>query len=236
MVDPEKRPLLTERQRGRLLAFFVVYTILFVVVGPKFASFAVYDEIKDGVFVSNRIHRFVGGSHQGDTVKLCFEGRLNGKKSWMLYTMNLVNLKESIQNFGVRYGIRFNESSYELLDEVFDDDCNSLTVPNVIPAKFANSYTFTSRMLFENEAYITGLPKGSFLFLYSYDEHEADFVNNRFGVYVNEQHQTFLNFRIRGGIQKESDLGAWDFMKAVLKDYLLWPYIIFLLFSGAASH
>lgn len=237
MNKPDEFKLMTPKRKRRLIAFFTIYTVLFLIIGPKFALLTVYERIAKGDFVANRVERFVSGTHQDGIVQLCFEGILLGKRTPMLYTADLSALEQKKQTFDGFGEVSFNERPIEIFGEKLRSDCSGISAPN-IKLDTLPVFSFPLRMLYadENQRYLRELEVGSYVFLYRRNNEGGELVSKRFGFYSTLGTPVFYNFWLRGGLQRESSLGARDYAKAFVKDFLRWPYILILLLSGAGSH
>ena len=230
----------TPEHSKRWINILAIYTVLFLVIGPKFEIYGVWSKIRDGEFVPNRIDRFVAGSHQGDTVQLCFEGTLKGKEAQMMYTASLSELeqpKQIIDGFGE---VRFNDSSFEILSKDFEPDCSKIDRSNLDLASLprTNSFVLGILNIEENQKYLETLDPGNYISYYYYERKgQRDGLKpNRFAFYSKSSNYIFYSFWIRGGLRKESDLGALDYVKAALIDYVRWPYFWLIVLTGGASH
>lgn len=238
MNKPDEFRLMTPKQKRRLIAFFSIYTVLFLIIGPKFALLTVYEKNANGEFVPNRLERFVSGSHEDGIVQLCFEGTLKGDQTQMMYTVDLTTLKESTQKVDGLGEVLFNEQSIELFSRDLTPDCSAIGVANFTFGKLPDGAYSTNGLLKKtsNQRVLITLQKGSYIFFYSLGT-KGKIYDKTFVLYLREEQATrFHNFWLRGGLQRESSLGARDYAKAFVKDFLRWPYILILLLSGAGSH
>ena len=228
----------TPEHSKRWINILAIYTVLFLVIGPKFEIYGVWSKIRDGEFVRNRIERFVAGSHQGDTVQLCFEGTLKGKETQMMYTANLSELEQPEQIVDGLGWVRFNEETFFLYSNDFKPSCASMRNPNMTSDKLPPRNTSVKWTLRDsnNQQIMQNLKTGAYVLFYRLNRSEKVY-DGSFSVFINlENELTFYEYWVMGGSQRETDLGVLDYVKAALIDYVRWPYFWLIVLTGGASH
>ena len=213
----------------RLVIFFVVYTILFVVIGPKFNIWEVSRDAKDGEDIWDRVYEFVGGSRAGGLIQLCFDGVFNGADNHLFFSIREEALEKRKKN---------PPSSISLYKNDFQQGCPEYGATNI---KFSvlpvGSYFIDS--LFqdkENQSFLQQLPDMPHVLFYPLGYKKKISTDHFILFWRSGGKEHFHHFWIRGKTHKKIIVTKGDVFKAIFKDYATWPYVLFLLLSGAGSH
>jgi hypothetical protein len=211
-----------------VLIFICIYTVLFIVIGPKFSLYGVSRDAKKGNDIKDRIDRFVWGSHKDGVIQLCFEGTIYGEKGALFFTTTQEDLLAKKD---------------DVVDDirVYTDDFSRVCTEqksNNIPLEILpyGSYS-TKSMKKDNREFIDRLDSGYYLFFYSVS-HTKKLSDGNFIIYWKDDNSDsrFYNFWMLGRTHEEVHKGVADYTLALIEDYVTWPYILMRLLTGAGAH
>ena len=211
----------------RLVIFFVVYTILFVVIGPKFNIWEVSRDAKDGEDIRDRVYEFVGGTRAGGLIQLCFDGVFNGADNRLFFSIREEALEKRKKNsFG----------SIPLYKNDFQQGCPEYGAMNIEFSILPVGYSDTARLLQENQSFLQQLPDMPHVLFYPVQYEDQISTDHFILFWRSGGKKYFHHFWIRGRTHKKIIVTKGDVFEAIFKDYATWPYVLFLLLSGAGSH
>ena len=213
----------------RVVIFFIVYTMLFGLIGPKFTIWSVEDLEREGEFVWDRVYQFVAGSRVDGLIQLCFDGVINGAEN---------RLSFSIREEKLAKRKRTALGSIPLYKRDLQLGCPEYGKTNVKNSVLPEGYGDTERMLGDKDIqlFLKQLPDIAHVLFYPRG-YKKRISSTSFVIYWRDgAKEHFYHFWIRGGTQREIIVTKWDVLKAFLKDYATWPYVLILLLSGAGSH
>ena len=213
----------------RAVIFFIVYTMLFGLIGPKFTIWSVEDKERDGEFISNKLYEFVSGNRTDGLIQLCFDGVINGAENRLSFSIR----EEKLEKMK-----RTALGSIPLYKRDLQQGCQKIAKPNIKFAVLPAGSNNTSIMLRNRDvrAFLTRLHKATQVFFYPSTSRKGNSPFHFVIYWRDGAKEHFYHFWIRGGTQREIIVTKWDFIKAFLKDYATWPYVLILLLSGAGSH
>ena len=203
--------------------------MLFGLIGPKFTIWSVEDKERDGEFISNKLYEFVSGSHVDGFIQLCFDGVFRGKNNRFSFSIDEETLAKKEDNgLGV----------IPLYTRELALGCQNLNNPNVQFAVLPFGDSNTNIML-RNEGvktFLQQIPSKTHVFFYPRIDRKKNSSFYFVLVWRGAEKRHFYHFRLKGRTQREIIVTKWDVLKAFLKDYATWPYVLILLLSGAGSH
>ena len=213
----------------RVVTFFIVYTMLFLLVGPKFFMWEVTSLAKDGEQIRDRVYKFVAGTHKDGLIRLCFDGLINGQKNRLSFSISEEALAQKESDV---------LGSIPLYKSDLSEGCQNFETTNIRFASLPIGYNNKIRMLrnMEVQKFLKRLPDITYVLFYP-DGYRGNIRSDTFVLqWRNGGSEHFYNFWLRGRSHNKIIVTKWGFVKAFLKDYATWPYVLFLLLSGAGSH
>ena len=195
-----------------------IYTILFL-IGPWYYYGEVKHRAEKGITLKDNINKVISAHWDEQKLKICLQGRIDGEPGEIFFELESEKIKQkSIGKFEIDGEFR---EIINLPRSQYSDKCKTITNDNYITVKDYFQISGDSYSLKTIKKQMSNSVNGSYILLTLSRDIGYNRYKNKIAIYEKNNSEGRLAwFSLKGVYHKKINPSIFDYVIAVVKDYL----------------